>query len=371
MGSVLAAVAAAAAFVTHSAAPAARTPGTLYHHRGTVAAFAQDGPDVAWFQEGTTGCNSVHLLELTDGLHATLPEQSEHNVTCRFAWDPHRAVGLALAHDGGRALWTLPQQSPLQLDYLLGAGLAATDRPERRFLEVAHTARGVGQWLGGIAGNGGLLVYAVTSVDYRDEAGCLAGTTPGGCTLVKSGGGVYWIDGRSAVHVPHSSPAVAVAVSGSTVAYVPTGTVAKDGRPVATRRLRVEVVEARTGEEISSVAPEGAPLAIALSAHVLATLERTPLGLRLAWYDRATGQAKGSVPVPKTTTPALTASDRLIVFRVGRSLRSVSVATHHVRVLARAATRPIGLSLQGNRLAWAENARGQYWIRALYVTGSG
>src|SRR5947209_4221043 len=85
------------------------------------------------------------------------------------------AVGLARAQEGGRLLWTLPQRTPLQLDYLLGAGVTPVQRPERRFLEVAHTARGVGQWLGGIAGDGSTLVYAVTSVDYQDEAGCLAG----------------------------------------------------------------------------------------------------------------------------------------------------------------------------------------------------
>jgi hypothetical protein len=371
MGLVLAAVTAAAAFLSQTAAAAPRTPTTLYHHSGTVAAFAQDGPDVAWFQDGGPDCNSVHLLELTDGLRTTLPDQSLHNVTCRFAWDPRRPVRLALAHNGGRALWTLPQQSPLQLDYLLGAGILPGDRPERRFLEVAHTARGVGQWLGGIGGDGGTLVYAVTSVDYQDEAGCLAGTSSDGCELVKSGGGVYWINGRNAQLVPGTGAAVEVAVSGSAVAYVATGAIAKNGKPVASADLPIDVDDVKTGDQISSVQPQGVPTAIALSAHVLATLERTPLGLRLAWYDRATGEPKGSVPVPKTTTASLTATDKLIVFRVGRSFRSVSVDSHAVRVLGKASATPIGLSLERGRLAWAENLHGQYWIRALYVNGNG
>ncbi|MES1246666.1 MAG: hypothetical protein ABUS54_03210 [Actinomycetota bacterium] len=371
MGSVLAAVAAAAAVLTHSAATASRTPTLLYHHAGTVAAFAQDGPDVAWFEAGGTKCNTVHLLELTDGLHATLPDQNHHNVTCHFAWDPQRPVGLALAQKGGRALWTLPQQSPLQLDYLLGAGLAAGDRPERRFLEVAHTARGVGQWLGGISGDKGTLVYGVTSVDYEDEAGCLAGTNPDGCRLIKSGGGVYWINGRTAQLVKNTGAAVAVAASGGAVAYVATGAIARDGQPVASADLPIDIRDVSSGDQISSVQPQGVPIALALSDRVLATLERTPLGLRLAWYDRTTGQPKGSVPVPKTTAPALTASDSLIVFHVGRSLRSVAVDSHRVRVLAKTPSKPIGLSLEGDRLAWAENARRQYWIRALYVSGNG
>ena len=104
---------------------------------------------------------------------------------------------------------------------------------------------------------------------------------------------------------------------------------------------------------------------------MLATLERTALGLRLAWYDRATRRIRGSVPVPKATAPQLTANDRTIVFHVGRSIRAVSVASHAVRVLTRAAATPIGLSLEGNRLAWAENTGRAARIRALYVSGSG
>lgn len=367
MGSVLAAVAAAAAVFSHSST-ALGGPQTLYHHSGKLAAFAQDGAELAWFTEGLGACNTVHVLSLANGLHVQLPSQSAHNVTCRFDWDPRRAVGLAYEHAHGGVIWTLPLRAP-DGDYLLGAGTAPADRAERRFLEIAHTARGVGQWLGGIAGDGATLVYASTSVDYADEGSCLAGTAP--CTLVKSGGGVYRIENREPVHVPRTGAAVEVAISGTAVAYVGTGGISKDGRPVAAADVPIEVVDARTGQEISNVLPQGVPLAIALSEHVLATLERTPLGLRLAWYDRATGQIRGSIPVPKTTSPSLTANDRLIVFHVGRSLRGVAVDTHHARVLARAAASPIGLSLEGGRLAWGENAARAYRIRALYVNGRG
>ena len=40
-----------------------------------------------------------------------------------------------------------------------------------------------------------------------------------------------------------------------------------------------------SGHVVSSIQPQGTPVAIGLSAHVLAALERTPLGLRLAWYS--------------------------------------------------------------------------------------
>ena len=368
MGSVLAAVAAIAAVFSQATASVSK-PQTLYRHAGSIAAFAQDGPTLAWFAPGVRSCNVVYLRSLDSGLTVPLPSQNDDNVTCRFPRSPSQPVGLAVAAHLGLALWTLPQESPLPLDYLLGAGVKLRDRPERRFLEVAHTTRGIGQWLGGISGDGDTLVYGVTSVDFKDEAGCLAGTAP--CALVTSGGGVYRVQGRTAVPVPGGSPAVEVAASGNAVAWVAAGRIAADGEPKPIAGLPIQIVDAASGQQISSIAPVGIPVAIALAPHVLATLEQTSLGLKLAWYDRDTGRVQGSIPVPKATALHLTASDRLIVFRVGPSLRAVSTSTHRTQVLATAAATPIGLSLEGSRLAWAENLGGTARIRALYVNGKG
>jgi hypothetical protein len=369
MGSLVAAVAALAALFSHAAS--ARQPTTiLVRSHGTIAAFAQDATTMAWFAPGGSGCNTIHVRSIKDPIGIDLPSLKAANVTCRFVRSTREAVRLAVAGDSANVLWSLPQQSPLALDYLLGAGVRTTaDRAERRFLEVAHTARGVGQWLGGIAGDGRTLAYAVTTVDWTDEAACLAGT--GSCALVKSGGGVYVVRNRTPVLVPRTGPAVGVAVSNTAVAYVPTGGIAKNGRPLAGADLPIEIVDSTSGAEIASVVPQGVPAAISLSPHVLATLERTTLGLRLAWYDAATGRVRGSVPVPRTTSPQLTSTDRLIVFHVGRSLRAVDARTHRTRLLATTAASPIGLSLEGTRLAWAENLAGRSRIQALYVNGSG
>lgn len=362
---MLAVVAAIAAAFGASATAVAK-PATLYTQPGVrIEAFAQDGPTLAWFTPGGRRCNVIHLRSLTNGLGVELPSQSTRNVTCRFVRSTAHPVGLAIA--GVRVLWTLPQTQPLELDYLLGA--SATNANERRFYEFAHTARGVGQWLGAVAGDRDTLVYSVTTVDFEDEAACLAGSGP--CTLTKTGGGVYRVVGRARVHVPGTGPAVKVAAAGTAVAYVPTGGIAKDGTPRPGADLPISVVDARTGQEISSVVPQGVPVAIALSDRFLSTLERTPLGLRLAWYERATGRPAGSVPVSRATAPALTATDRLIVYRVGRVLRAVDTASHRVRTLATAAATPVGLSLEGGRLAWAENLKTAARVRALYVSRRG
>jgi hypothetical protein len=96
-------------------------------------------------------------------------------------------------------------------------------------------------------------------------------------------------------------------------------------------------------------------------------LVRGRAGTRIAWYDATRGRLLGSVAVPRATSPALSATDRFVVFRVGRSIRALDVAGGLVRRLGIAAAPPIGLSVEGSRVAWAENVHGRGRIRALGV----
>jgi len=361
-----AAVSLATAAVSSAGATTPRTE-TLYSRAsGTISAFAQDDRLIAWFTPDAKGCNAVHVRSVFNGLKVDLPKQRDsHNVTCR--WNiRHSPVTLAIAGKTSNVLWTLHENSPLQFDYLVGAG--AGDRRERRLQELAHTTRGNGLWFGGVAGDGTTLAYAVTSVDYEDEAGCLAGTHS--CLMKIAGGGVYRVVGRQRPKlVPGTTHgAVALAAGGGRIAYVGTGSITKRGKPVAGADLPIQVVDAADGHVDSSVQPQGTPIAIALSAHVLATLERTPLGLRLAWYSPSSGLPIGSAPVAFATSPELTVSDKVVVFHVGRSIRAVEIATGRVKTLITAAAPPIGLSIEGGRLAWAENLKHGARIRALHVS---
>jgi hypothetical protein len=355
----------AAAVSSAGAAPHAQTLYSLA--TGTISAFAQDGRLIAWFTPSGKGCNAAHVRSLYNGLKVNLPKQGDaHNVTCR--WNVGGSpVTLAVAGRTSEVLWTLHESSPLEFDYVVGAG--AGDNRERRFQELAHTDRGAGLWFGGLAGNGATLAYGVTTVDYEDEAGCLAGTAA--CTMKIAGGGVYRVVGRQAPkRIPGTSPAVAVAASNGRIAYIETAST-KHGHPVAGAKGAIKVVDAVHGGVISSVRLQGTPVAIALSAHVLATLVRTHRGLRLSWYAVSTGLPTGSVRVAPTTSPALAASDQLVVFHAGRSIRAVATATGRVKTLVSAAATPIGLSIDGGRLAWAENLKHGARIRAFYVNGRG
>src|SRR4051794_37827423 len=356
---------AGAVFQSAGATPHAETLSTV---RGHVAAFAQDGDVLSWFTPGAgSRCNVVTVASAANPIKVTLPQQgSAQNVTCMWHVDG-TPVSLALAGTTNTVAWTLHQEPPIPFDWLLGASVG--NRKERRFQELAHTKRGVGIWLGGVSGDRSTLVYGLANVDYVDEAGCLSGT--GSCELDTAGGGVYRLAGRQLPKLipgTDAAGAVAVAASGGTVAYVPSASVAKDGRPAAGADLPIEIVDAATGASIARAVPEGVPLAIALTPTYLATLERTSSGPRIAWYERATGIARGSTAVPALTSPSLSATDRVAIFHVGRSIRSVAPGSAKARTLIRAAAEPIGLSIEGRRIAWAENQKSTARIRALTLT---
>jgi hypothetical protein len=216
----------------------ARQVETLYMSPAnrTIAAFAQNGDLVAWFApKASKGCNEVWLWQLGSA-RQPLPREGAayHNVTCGWQVPADSPVGLAVAANGGAPalLWTLHESAAqaLRFDYVIGATVA--DPIERRFQEVAHASHGAGQWLGGVAGSGDTLVYAVAQVAYKDQVACLSTPKePGACELKVTGGGIYRIVGRKAPLAIKGAPAaVAVATSGSEVAYVPaSGAATADG----------------------------------------------------------------------------------------------------------------------------------------------
>jgi hypothetical protein len=114
-----------------------------------------------------------------------------------------------------------------------------------------------------------------------------------------------------------------------------------------------------------SVSPGSTPVAVGLSTAVLAVLGRSAGNLVLDWYDVSTGSTLGELRLPRDASPALSVSDSAIVFRVGRSIRAVAVNGARIRTVARASGTPVGLSIAGNRIAWAENVGGRGRIRAV------
>jgi len=335
---------------------------TLYRSTGApITSFAQDGQLVAWFSAGAGKCNAVHMLSL-HGVEVTLPKPGTNSVTCR--WTIGTApVDLAVADRTGSALWTLHEQASVDLDYVVGADVQ--EPRERRFSRLAHTHAGAGLWLGGVSGDGTTLVYSLATVAYANQLACLSG---GSCSRKIVGGGVHRIVGRSNPLIPGTSAALQVSASAGRIAYIRAAGVASTGRPVANAHLPIEVRDAVTGALVAEVEPDGLPLAVALSPHRLAVLARSKGRLHVSWYDAASGRRLGSLAVPPRATPQLAASDRVVVYRVGRLITGIDLVSGRAHRLVKAAATPIGLSLEGTRLAWAENVRGTGRIRALSLS---
>ena len=64
---------------------------------------------------------------------------------------------------------------------------------------------------------------------------------------------------------------------------------------------------------------------------------------------------RGGVAVSSTVAAPISAAGRYVVFATGRTIRALDVSTRRVGVGATAAAAPIGLSVEGTRVAWAEN----------------
>ncbi|GEM_PF-1027636 len=341
-----------------AAAPSVRAHGRSAS--GPIEAVAQDDGAVAWLAAGSTACNAVYVLE-RDGSELALPQPSAGSMTCH--WDLGQGPSqLAFAAGAASALWTLHGDGPAPFDYVVAARVGG---PERRLDRLAHASSGSGLWLGGVAGAGRTLAYSFADVEYVDKLACLSG---GSCKQRIAGGGIDVVSHGTATPLPGAGPALQLAAAAGQLAYVPAAAVSKNGAPIASAAAPIQVVDATTGDPVSEVIPHGQPLAIGLSPHVLAVLTQTQGRDRIAWYDVADGSKLGGVPVSSRAAPQLAVSDRLVVFRVGRLLRAIAVATGRKRTLARTAGNPVGLSLVGGRLVWAENRDGNGRIRTLSLS---
>jgi hypothetical protein len=327
----------------------------------SVLGFGSTQPGAQTVYRNVSGPITAFAADGLTGVEVTLPKPGTRNVTCRWSVGGG-PVGLAVAEKEGGALWTLNEQAQVDLDYVVGA--TAAEPRERRFDQVAHTLAGAGLWLGGVAGSGSTLVYAVTTVAYVDQVACLSG---GSCQLKIAGGAIHLVTGRRNPVLPDTGPAVAVAVSDGRLAYIPARGIGAGGLPLASASVPIPVRSAQTGAIVTRIAPRGLPIGLALAPDVLVLLVRRSNRTSIAWYDPVHGTQLGSVRVPDSTSPRLAVSDRIIVYSVGKVLHAIDVADGLARQLLAAPVAPVGLSITGGRVLWAENLDGRGRVRSLAV----
>lgn len=340
-----------------TAAAASTQPSTLRHSPAPVDAVAQDGGLVAWLSGNGNKCNVVHVLA-PDGTEV-LPQPATQSMTCH--WDLSAGQPqLALAAGSSSALWTLHESGSVPYDYVMAARVGGREVQVDR---LAHESDGTGWWLGGIAGAGTTLAYSTVDVEYVDPLDCASG---GSCKKKIAGGGIQLVSGGHATTLIADAPALDLAASNGRLAFLPATRVAKSGAPAPSRTAAIEIADATQGTLVSQAQPDGFPLALALAPRVLAVLTRTSRTTdKISWYDAEDGIRLGSVAVPGRTAPELAASDRVVVFRIGHTIRGVGLATGRIRTLARAANAAVGLSLSRGQLVWAENTTTDGRIQAL------
>jgi hypothetical protein len=349
-------LAAALALSLGAAAGAATGPGrslqprTLVAAPGPIYAFAQDGDRVAW----VAGDARVRVRSLSTRRTWVVG-------TVAFK---DRASSAMLALAGSRALWSFDAGgNSTEYPVMLGA-------PGHAPVEIAHLGYGLrgmgdGHDLVGVAGDGRTLAYGWVAEACAGDPYCNTFQGP----LVVTGGGISiatWTPAPREYFPPVLAgappPALFAFTSGRVAvaaarASTPVGTaprVAEDGT--------VEVYDLAGARQLR-VPFLGLVRDVALSGRTLAVLLERPDGTKVVQvFEVPNDQFVAGAFVPATAADVATGSHGTI-FRAGRDV--YLLGSERARLLARAAARPIGLSIEGRRIAWAETVHGKGRIRAV------
>jgi len=106
--------------------------------------------------------------------------------------------------------------------------------------------------------------------------------------------------------------------------------------------------------------------ALATSNKIVAVVTRRDGVDWIDYYDAHTGAARGKVNVTRAGNTMAISGSR-VVFSSGKSIRTLNTRTRKIRVIAVANVLPVGLSVDGARVAWAENIRGSAHIRSMHL----
>jgi hypothetical protein len=336
----------AASTATAQAPPQPRVR-TLLVASGPITAFAQNGHFVAWAsaEPATSRCSMlVRIRDLSRGYQNAVTDSAGD--TCRSDLLVSR-LALALSLQGGRddarALWLRYEAGNNQYWYLSTASLYSPH--ERRVVDLVYPSSS--EVRVSLVGAGPLLAYAWSAAGVVDENDCLAAGQP--CPFQVLDGGEVRVGVGVDAAQPQIPPSAAAALSGERgygrLAVLVRGRRGDDTMPDAPlREIEVHSPSA-AGALIGRFSTTRPVRAIAISSNTVAVLTDRAI-------ERYTisGTLRATSPVPATTAPELSISTAGVVYHVGRSIRVVGRGQ-----VAVAASAPMGLSIDGQRIAWAEN----------------
>jgi dipeptidyl aminopeptidase/acylaminoacyl peptidase len=121
------------------------------------------------------------------------------------------------------------------------------------------------------------------------------------------------------------------------------------------------LVRSHSGRPLATINPGGEAVSLAVTRTLTAALVR-----RNTWRLEIYSPKRRIVNLGKRRVAStLAASGRRVAFQAGRSIFVIDARSGRLRLVARAAGTPIGLSIVGRRIAWAENLRGGARVRAI------
>jgi hypothetical protein len=311
-------------------------PRTLVIEHGTIHQFAQDGGYIAW----VGGRHYVVHLRSVSGPSSWVLGTA----------GPGRAVGAesasALVLGGKRAVW-VKYAGVMTREAGIYTAVPGQKRPT--LIDAPGVTDYGGTYLTGLAADGSqTIVYGDARVT------CEVGTGCDGWSLTE--GGVHrFVPGKGyPPRIPGIPPAFAIAASTGRVAVAPAvlldrqrGTWgAAPGGPVDVYNL--------SGGRLARVVPQGTVREVALSWPYLAVLVTRPEGTTvIERYNAPTEKLLSATPMPGATNLEIGTGG--IVFLVGKSIYTLHDA--RTALLWRATKKPIGLSIEGRRVAWAACGR--------------
>jgi len=316
------------------------TPRTLFIEQGTIHKFAQDGDRIAWVGGRHF---DVHLRGVSKR-HGWLLGHAGPGRT----FNAHSASRLVLG--GARAVWV--KSSGLVTETVIYASKPGQKNPS--LIDTLYVSDwGSGTYLTSLAASGDTILYAVAKVDYTPGEG-------GGWSL--TGGGVR----RFAGH-PHSRqvhgipPAFRIATTGRRIAVVPAVLGGPIGADLTAAPNGPVNVYDLTGHRLAQVVPQGTVREVALDWPDLAVIVTRPDGTTVIerYIFLPEGRLLGATDMPGASD--LSIARGKVVFRVDNTIYMWWTVPKRPTVLWRSLGKPIGLSIEGKRVAWAANGR----IRAL------
>jgi hypothetical protein len=330
---------------------AAQASQTIATTDGRILVYAADDGRMAWitFHRASKCYGVVHERVIRTGADVVL---GRPGFGSQCAYDN---VNIALA--GSRALWSWFRWPCDCMSSYGRVVTAAPGQPNRIVEDLAgFDFNTIGDWVTGMAGDGQTLAYGrITIEDLDFDLG----------SVMITGGHVQRVTAARNRVVPSAGHPSALSVNGTRIAVVNASDAGGSVGPLENGPVYVR--EAVTGNTIATIEPTGFPRAIALGTQQAALMVEKADGMRqLEIYDAQSGVLVSSLALSADVDWRIDLDQGRVVYHRGRAIKLFAGGQSHV--LAFAAAPPIGLSIEGRRVTWAENLNGRGRIRSVLVS---